>query len=54
MLTGIVAAFLAKRMEPRLAAAAAVVAQAEAAAHAQHEAGLIASDLVDALPHVFL
>lgn len=53
VLTGIVAAFLAKGMEPRLAAAAAVTAQVQAALHAP-QAGLVASDLIEALPQVFL
>ena len=50
VLTGIMASFLAKGMEPRLAAAAAVTAQALAAEHLPHAAGLVASDLVAALP----
>jgi hydroxyethylthiazole kinase-like uncharacterized protein yjeF len=53
VLTGIVAAFLAKGMEPRLAAAAAVTAQVQAAVRAPQQAGLVASDLLDALPRVF-
>jgi ADP-dependent NAD(P)H-hydrate dehydratase / NAD(P)H-hydrate epimerase len=53
VLTGIVASFLAKGMEPRLAAAAGVTAQAQAALRAPQQAGLIASDLLDALPSVF-
>jgi NAD(P)H-hydrate epimerase len=53
VLTGIVAAFLAKGMEPRLAAAAAVTAQVQAALRAPQQAGLVASDLLDALPSVF-
>jgi hydroxyethylthiazole kinase-like uncharacterized protein yjeF len=53
VLTGIVASFLAKGMEPRLAAAAGVTAQVQAALRAPHEAGLVASDLLDALPSVF-
>jgi ADP-dependent NAD(P)H-hydrate dehydratase / NAD(P)H-hydrate epimerase len=52
VLTGIVAAFLAKGMEPRLAAAAAVVAHTHAAIEAPQKAGLVASDLIDALPSV--
>jgi NAD(P)H-hydrate epimerase len=52
VLTGIIAAFLAKRMEPRLAAAAGVAAQVQAAWEAPQKAGLIASDLIDALPRV--
>ena len=52
VLTGIVAAFLAKGVEPRLAAAAAAVAHTEAAREAPQEEGLIASDLLEALPRV--
>jgi ADP-dependent NAD(P)H-hydrate dehydratase / NAD(P)H-hydrate epimerase len=52
VLTGIVAAFLAKGVEPRLAAAAAAVAHTEAAREAPQEEGLIASDLIEALPRV--
>jgi ADP-dependent NAD(P)H-hydrate dehydratase / NAD(P)H-hydrate epimerase len=52
VLTGIVAAFLAKRMDPQLAAAAAVVAQQRASVEAPQRAGLVASDLVEALPRV--
>ena len=52
VLTGIVAAFLAKGVEPRLAAAAAAVAHTEAAREAPQEDGLIASDLIEALPRV--
>jgi hydroxyethylthiazole kinase-like uncharacterized protein yjeF len=50
VLTGIVGAFLAKGMEPQLAAAAAAAAQQRAAVEAPERAGLIASDLIDALP----
>jgi hydroxyethylthiazole kinase-like uncharacterized protein yjeF len=50
VLTGVVAAFLAKRMEPRLAAAAAVAAHERAALLAPQQAGLIASDVIAALP----
>ncbi len=52
VLTGIVAGFLAKGVEPRLAAAAAAVAHTEAAREAPQKNGLIASDLIDALPGV--
>jgi ADP-dependent NAD(P)H-hydrate dehydratase / NAD(P)H-hydrate epimerase len=52
VLTGITAAFLAKGMEPRLAAAAAAVAHTEAALAAPHKDGLIASDLIEQLPAV--
>jgi len=50
VLTGVVASFLAKGLEPQLAAAAAAVAHARAAELAPHRAGLIASDLLAALP----
>jgi NAD(P)H-hydrate epimerase len=50
VLTGIVGAFLAKGMEPRLATAAAATAHHWAAIEAPHHAGLIASDLLDSLP----
>jgi hydroxyethylthiazole kinase-like uncharacterized protein yjeF len=53
VLTGIVAAFLAKGVEARLAAAAGVTAQVQAALRAPQQAGLIASDLVQSLPRVF-
>jgi hydroxyethylthiazole kinase-like uncharacterized protein yjeF len=52
VLTGIVAAFLAKGMEARLATAAAATAHHWAAIEASCDAGLIASDLLDALPQV--
>jgi ADP-dependent NAD(P)H-hydrate dehydratase / NAD(P)H-hydrate epimerase len=52
VLTGIIAAFLAKGVEPRLAAAAAAVAHTEAAREAPQKNGLIASDLIEALPRV--
>jgi NAD(P)H-hydrate epimerase len=50
VLTGIVGAFLAKGMEPRLAAAAACAAQQRASVEAPQRAGLIAGDLLEALP----
>ena len=50
VLTGIVAAFLAKGMEPRIATAAAATAHHWAAIEASYDAGMIASDLLDALP----
>jgi NAD(P)H-hydrate epimerase len=50
VLTGIVGAFLAKGMEPQLAAAAACAAQQRASVEAPQRAGLVAGDLVDALP----
>jgi NAD(P)H-hydrate epimerase len=52
VLTGIVAAFLAKGMDARLAAAAAVRAHTGAVAASGRRSGLIASDLLDALPRV--
>ncbi len=51
VLTGIVAAFLAKGIEPRLAAAAAAVAHA-LAARSLPQRGLVASDVLEALPGV--
>jgi ADP-dependent NAD(P)H-hydrate dehydratase / NAD(P)H-hydrate epimerase len=50
VLTGIVASFLAKGLEPVEAAAAGAVAHGRAAALAPHRAGLVASDLLDAIP----
>jgi ADP-dependent NAD(P)H-hydrate dehydratase / NAD(P)H-hydrate epimerase len=50
VLTGIVAAFLAKGLGARVAAAAAAVAHRHAARLADRPAGLVASDVVDALP----
>jgi hydroxyethylthiazole kinase-like uncharacterized protein yjeF len=50
VLTGIVAAFLAKGLEAPLAAAAAAVAHGLAAASVPHQAGLVASDVAAALP----
>ena len=50
MLTGVVASFLAKGLEPRLAAAAGSVAHGLAAVRAPFRAGLVASDVVAALP----
>jgi NAD(P)H-hydrate epimerase len=52
VLTGIVAAFLAKGVDHRVAPAAAVAAQTEAARRLPQR-GLIASDVIDQLPHVF-
>ncbi len=52
VLTGIVAAFLAKGMEPQLAAVAAAVAQQRASVVAPQRAGLVAGDLIEALPQV--
>jgi NAD(P)H-hydrate epimerase len=53
VLTGVVAAFLAKGLEPQLAAAAAAVAHARAAELVPHRIGLLASDLLSTLPAVF-
>jgi ADP-dependent NAD(P)H-hydrate dehydratase / NAD(P)H-hydrate epimerase len=52
VLTGVIASFLAKGMEARLGTAAAAVAHTEAAIEAPHRSGLIASDLLAALPRV--
>jgi len=52
VLTGIVGAFLAKGVEPQLAAAAAAVAQQRASVEAPQRSGLVASDLIEALPRV--
>ena len=52
VLTGVLGSFLAKGLEARLAAAAAVAAQQLAAASVAHQAGLVASDVVEALPAV--
>ena len=50
VLTGIASAFLAKRMEPQRAAAAACAAQQLASRAARQRYGLVASDVVEALP----
>ena len=50
VLTGITAAFLAKGMEPQRAAAAACAAQQLASQEAAQRYGLVASDVVEALP----
>jgi NAD(P)H-hydrate epimerase len=52
VLTGIVAAFLAKGMDARLAAAAGAIAHGAASRAAPQRAGLVASDLIEALPRV--
>jgi ADP-dependent NAD(P)H-hydrate dehydratase / NAD(P)H-hydrate epimerase len=52
VLTGIVGAFLAKGMDAQLAAVAATVAQQRASVEAPQRSGLVASDLIDALPRV--
>jgi hydroxyethylthiazole kinase-like uncharacterized protein yjeF len=50
VLTGVVAAFLAKGMDARLAAAAAATAHEKAAALAPQQAGLVAGDVIARLP----
>jgi ADP-dependent NAD(P)H-hydrate dehydratase / NAD(P)H-hydrate epimerase len=50
VLTGVTAAFLAKGMEPQRAAAAACAAQQLASHEASQRYGLVASDVVEALP----
>jgi NAD(P)H-hydrate epimerase len=50
VLTGVVAAFLAKGLEAQLAAAAAAVTHGRAAQLAPHQVGLVASDLLEMLP----
>ena len=50
VLTGIVGAFLAKGMDARLAAAAAATAHSCAAIKAEQRSGLVASDVVEAIP----
>jgi hydroxyethylthiazole kinase-like uncharacterized protein yjeF len=52
VLTGVIAAFLAKGMDPRLATAAGATAHHWAAIEVSFDTGLIASDLLDALPKV--
>jgi ADP-dependent NAD(P)H-hydrate dehydratase / NAD(P)H-hydrate epimerase len=52
VLTGIVAAFLAKGLDARTAAAAAAIAHRQAAKAAAKPAGLVASDVVESLPGV--
>jgi NAD(P)H-hydrate epimerase len=51
VLTGITAAFLAKGMEPQLAAAAASVAHGVAALRSGKPRGMVAGDVIEALPH---
>jgi len=50
VLTGIIAAFLAKGLETRTAVAAAAIAHRKAARAVGKAAGLVASDVVEALP----
>ena len=51
VLTGVVAAFLAKGLEPRHAAAAGATAHA-LAARTLPQRGLVAGDVVEALPRI--
>jgi hydroxyethylthiazole kinase-like uncharacterized protein yjeF len=50
VLTGVIASFLAKGMDARLATAAAAVAHGRAARLAPYQTGLVASDVIQALP----
>jgi NAD(P)H-hydrate epimerase len=50
VLTGVVAAFLSKGMDARLAAAAAAFAHGRASQLAPHQVGLVATDVITALP----
>jgi ADP-dependent NAD(P)H-hydrate dehydratase / NAD(P)H-hydrate epimerase len=50
VLTGVIASFLSKGLDPTTATAAAAVAHGHAASLAPHSAGLVASDLLDLLP----
>jgi NAD(P)H-hydrate epimerase len=52
VLTGVIASFLAKGMDARLAAAAGATAHTQAAVAAPHRSGLVASDLLASLPRV--
>src|SRR5262249_7418230 len=52
VLTGIVGSFLAKGMDARLAAAAAATAHTYAALAAERRSGLVAGDVIEALPRV--
>jgi NAD(P)H-hydrate epimerase len=52
VLTGVLAAFLAKGLEPRIAAAAAAAAHGLASQRAPHRRGLVAGDVAEALPAV--
>jgi len=52
VLTGIIGSFLAKGMDARLAAAAGATAHAHAAMVVEHSDGLVASDVIEALPRV--
>jgi hydroxyethylthiazole kinase-like uncharacterized protein yjeF len=50
VLTGVIASFLAKEMRPQLAAAAGAIAHGRAAELAPQQVGMIASDVIEALP----
>ena len=50
VLSGVVAAFLAKGMDARIATAAAAFAHGRAAGLVPHQRGVVASDVVAALP----
>jgi NAD(P)H-hydrate epimerase len=52
VLTGIIGAFLAKGLEPRIAAAAGAIALGQASIDVPQQAGLVASDLLAVLPRV--
>lgn len=52
VLTGVIAAFLAKGVDARIAAAAGTVAHTRAAVMAPYKSGLVASDLLQVLPRV--
>ena len=54
VLTGVIAAFLAKGLAPSLAAAAGAAAQQAAASLLDPQTGVVASDVVAALPRAFL
>jgi ADP-dependent NAD(P)H-hydrate dehydratase / NAD(P)H-hydrate epimerase len=50
VLTGVIGSFLAKGMDARIAAAAGAVAQGRAAELSSQQVGMVASDVVEALP----
>jgi NAD(P)H-hydrate epimerase len=50
VLTGVIAAFLSKGMDEGVAAAAAAIAHGQAARLLPHQAGLVASDLLETIP----
>jgi NAD(P)H-hydrate epimerase len=52
VLTGVLAAFLAKGLEPRIAAATAATAHGLASQRAPYRRGLVAGDVAEALPAV--